>query len=109
MDNYVFSDTNFNSNKEIFTNPSLSNDINKKNNNIIKNPSKEKKDTNKEDKDSKNVDEKFIYIGDDDNSEENEVNFEHEEKEVREEKDNEKLDLFNLDDYKNTVFTLDKF
>ena len=109
MDNYGFSETNFNSNKEIFTNPSLSNDINKKNNNIIKNPSKEKKDINKEDKDSKNVDEKFIYIGDDDNSEENEVNFEHEEKEVREEKDNEKLDLFNLDDYKNTVFTLDKF
>ena len=109
MDNYGFSETNFNSNKEIFTNPSLSNDINKKNNNIIKNPSKENKDINKEDKDSKNVDEKFIYIGDDDNSEENEVNFEHEEKEVKEEKDNEKLDLFNLDDYKNTVFTLDKF
>ena len=31
MDNYGFSETNFNSNKEIFTNPSMANDIIKKN------------------------------------------------------------------------------
>ena len=110
LDNYGFSETNFNSNKEIFTNPSMANDIIKKNNNDIKNPFKENKDINKEDKDLKNEEEKFIYIGDDNYSEENnEIKYEQEEKEGKEENDDGKLDLFNLDDYKNTVFTLDKF
>ena len=110
LDNYGFSETNFNSNKEIFTNPSLSNDLNKKNIYDKKNSSKENKDINNASKENKNDEEKFIYIGDDTNSEENEeIEYVKEEKNEKEVKDTGKFDLFNLDDYKNTVFTLDKF
>ena len=106
LNNYAMSETNFNSNKEIMSNPSLQNDLNKKNNNDIKNESKEKKELKK-------AEEKFIYIGDDDYSEENkDINVIKDEKEENKEKEESDIDNFfglNLDDYKNTYFTLDKF
>ena len=109
LDNYGFSETNFNSNKEIFTNPTLSNDIDKKINNEKINSSKENKDINNVDQEIKKEEENFIYIGDDNYSEEKDEIECVQKKEEKEEKDTGKLDLFNLDDYKNTVFTLDKF
>ena len=115
MDNYGFCETNFTSNKEIFTNPLLSKEAINKNNNIYgkKNSSKENKDINKEYKESKKNEENFIYIGDDDNSEEDDeikcVKEKKENEKALKENDLENIDLINLDDYKNTFFALDKF
>jgi len=89
LDSYGFSETNFNSNKELGTNSSLSNELNKK-------VDKNKEKNNDKDKDKKFEDD-FIYIGDDVDSE----------KEEKKSKGN--FDVFNLDDYKNKIFTLDKF
>ena len=107
LDNYGFSETNFNSNKEIFTNPSLSNELNKKNDS-------DKNIASKENKDFKKVEEKFIYIDDDSNEDNNEIKNEDEKKKNidNKEENDESVNVdneFNFDDYKNTIFTLDKF
>ena len=107
LDNYVLSETNFVSNKEIFSNPSMSNELNKNNNNDRNISSKEKQNINKKENEMIKTEEKFIYIGDDDYSEE--IKDKKEENEEKEESDLGKLDGFDLDEYKNTVFTLDKF
>ena len=117
LDNYGFSETNYNSNKEIFTNPLLCKDIINKNNNNNndndkKNSLKENKYINNEYKESKKAEEKFIYIGDDNSDETEEIKCEQKKKEdmkENKEKDVGNDDFINLDDYKNTFFTLDKF
>ena len=104
LDNYGFSETNYNSNKEIGSNTTLANnDLIKKNNLINLDKEKDKKDDK--------IDEDFIYIGDDDSNEEKVEKEEKEEKEEEKEENHDKVNFegFNLDDYKNTVFTLDKF
>ena len=105
LDNYGFSETNYNSNKEIFTNPSFSNDIMKKDDNSKKINSKENINMIKDNKETKEQEENFIYIGDDDNSENiNEIKVE------KDKKDNYGyIDELNLDDYRNNNFILDKF
>jgi len=104
LDNYGFSETNYNSNKEIFTNPYLSNEI-KNDKKIL---SKAFKDINKENLMPKKDEEKLIYIGDDESSvENNEIKFVNEDKKEKDEFS--KISGFNLDDYKNTFFDLDKF
>ena len=104
LDNYGFSETNYNSNKEIFTNPYLSNEI-KNDKKIL---SKAFKDINKENLMPKKDEEKLIYIGDDESSvENNEIKIVNEDKKEKDEFS--KISGFNLDDYKNTFFDLDKF
>ena len=104
LNNYGFSETNYNSNKEIFTNPSLSNEI-KDEKKIL---SKKIKDINRDNNTPKKDEEKLIYIGDDDSSvENNEIKIVHEDK--KEKKESAIRSGFNLDDYKNTFFDLDKF
>ena len=104
LNNYGFSETNYNSNKEIFTNPSLSNEI-KDEKKIL---SKTIKDINRDNYTPKKEDEKLIYIGDDDSSvENNEIKIVHEDK--KEKKESVISSGLNLDDYKNTFFDLDKF
>ena len=117
LDNYGFSETNYNSNKEIFTNPLLCKDIINKNNNNNndndkKNSLKENKYINNEYKESKKAEEKFIYIGDDNSDETEEIKCDQKKKEDIKENKQKDLgndDFINLDDYKNTFFTLDKF
>ena len=104
LNNYGFSETNYNSNKEIFTNPSLSNEI-KDEKKIL---SKTIKDINRDNNTPKKDEEKLIYIGDDDSSvENNEIKIVHEDN--KEKKESAISSGFNLDDYKNTFFDLDKF
>ena len=104
LNNYGFSETNYNSNKEIFTNPSLSNEI-KDEKKIL---SKTIKDINRDNYTPKKDEEKLIYIGDDDSSvENNEIKIVHEDN--KEKKESAISSGLNLDDYKNTFFDLDKF
>jgi hypothetical protein len=104
LDNYGYSETNYNSNREIFTNPSLSNEIKKDK----KLSSKENKDINVGKNVLKKEEEKLIYIGDDESSvDNNEIKILNEDK--KEKQEIAQISGFNLDDYKNTFFELDKF
>jgi hypothetical protein len=103
LDNYGYSETNYNSNREIFTNPSFLNEIKKDK----KLSSKENKDINARNNVIKKEEEKLIYIDDESSMENNEIKILNEDK--KEKKEIAQISGFNLDDYKNTFFELDKF
>ena len=105
IDNYNFSETNFNSTKEEFTLPSSSGELGKKSESSNKTIFVDKPGSYMEafndtyaKKIKKQKNEKFIQIED-----------EKEEENDKKEEDNNFVDAFNFDNYKNTIFSLDKF
>ena len=122
LDSYNFSENNFKSTNDTFTFPSSSGDLSKKNENENKNKAINKTGIYMEpfnDKYYKNKKvEEVIKIEDENDDEDDnagERNKKNKNKNNKDEEDKSEInddddnDTFNLDNYKNTVFVLDKF